>query len=735
LAIVPAPSGYWGARLLERREAERALRDDFADLQEDLRRQTVDIAALRHALDALGRGSAPGPVDVGPAPAPAVPALVLGLASGETRATECAERDRLAALEGRASALVVEVERLGGALAHEAAARGQAERARRHDLDRFDGRIAAAIDGARLESALDAMRRDLERVVQSESARIHGDAVAGLREQIRGDLGAWREALDEMRGHVARQATEIAVLRDTLVDERQERGVAIAGFDHAHADLDRRLAVQEQRLAAQERRLAAHQPEWFETARANDERARREHGELASRVERITDALARETTERKRLEAAFVAIEERYARQMPAAAAPPPRRDPEGASAAIEAPAGRRRERAARRRGIGSEIRRAVRIAIDRIAGSAGLALETDLQPAQRRYLATVEAAADGALGVLRRGPHDPAAAAAPVTLRMFDLWQSIECVVEPLGARARRKGVKLSVHVAHAVPARVGGDPTALEHVVANILENAIEHTDAGEVSLSIRETARTEESVVLLFATTDSGCGIPPARQAALFDGLGSPHALGVRGLALDGIGLLVAADLVRALGGHLWLESEPGQGTSVRFAIPFRLAVDDSGMVLGAPFDDDADRTPVWDAAGGVPLRVLVADGDPIARAETAAMLERLGHVVVTVEDGERVLARMALDRFDAVVMASRMPRLDAFEAAASIRARAHDGAPREPLVVLMDRLGPGDRERVAAVGIDAAVVRPLRRAELERVLRRAVAVIAATPSGRS
>jgi CheY-like chemotaxis protein len=222
-----------------------------------------------------------------------------------------------------------------------------------------------------------------------------------------------------------------------------------------------------------------------------------------------------------------------------------------------------------------------------------------------------------------------------------------------------------------------------------------------------------------VLLVTVADGGAGIPVEQQGTVFDALAGGHEATAEAGASVGVGVSVSAELVRGMGGRMWFESQVGEGTSFRFTV--RLGLQDEG-----------DSRPAWALWRGTRRRngrreapspkprehqvVLLAEDDMRDRSTLKQLLEDRGYAAITVEDGRGVLASMEHDSFDLVLMNLRMPGMDAFEAAAAIRALESGNGAQTPIAVLAADGTETDRQRCLAVGIDAWIAKPIRASEV-------------------
>lgn len=305
---------------------------------------------------------------------------------------------------------------------------------------------------------------------------------------------------------------------------------------------------------------------------------------------------------------------------------------------------------------------------------------------------------------------------------KAFDLRKSLESLLQPLRLSAQRKGVDLSWHVGPEVPELLMGDDLRLRQVFTNLVGNALKFTSWGSITIAVgaaeavdsRETPEPcagQEEISLQATVSDTGIGIPPDKLQHVFESfatLGHDKEYGGTGL-----GLAITKKLVEIMGGTIWAESQPGQGSVFGFTVRLARAsdVEPAGREQGSEQSDTMT----------VPLRILVAEDNEINQLVMRDWLDEMGHMVICVPNGRKAIDLLSQGRFDLVFMDAQMPEMDGIEATRIIRRDPPPGVdPAIPIVALTAYALKGDRERFLAAGMDDYLSKPLDFEELDRIL---------------
>jgi signal transduction histidine kinase/DNA-binding NarL/FixJ family response regulator len=361
-----------------------------------------------------------------------------------------------------------------------------------------------------------------------------------------------------------------------------------------------------------------------------------------------------------------------------------------------------------------SSISHEVRTPMNTIMGMTDLALSTDMDSKQRRYLERVRVAADSLLGLLNDLLDLSKIHARRLRLNVQD-FRLRDCIADVVGRyrlRAEQKHLAFDCAVADDVPDAVVGDPGRLRQVIGVLLSNALKFTDRGRIGVRVGvEEAGSGDEVALAVAVTDTGIGIPEALQEEVFEAFRQADGSVTRAHGGCGIGLSIASELVSMMGGTLRLESRPGEGSTFFFTARLGRRSEQAGPAAGAG----------QGRLNG--LRVLVVNRQEAMRETLVGMLALLHADVLTEHDAEAGRAALEQARDDGRPF--RLAVLDADTAGASgfalVRRMTEDPACGKPKVVVVTHAGArGEAARCRDAGAAAYLTLPMTVAELAQCL---------------
>jgi len=369
-----------------------------------------------------------------------------------------------------------------------------------------------------------------------------------------------------------------------------------------------------------------------------------------------------------------------------------------------------------------------IRTPMNAILGMTELVLETELNDEQRDFLKTVRQAGHSLLSLLNEILDLSKIESGRLELNeeLFSPRVAVDHTIRTMSAEARRKDLDLRYHIDPQVPEFVLGDPQRLGQVLLNLVENAIKFTRKGGVVLNLSQEGEEQGKVLLHFSVADTGIGIAPEKQEIIFESFTQADGSTTRRFGGTGLGTTISKHLVEMMGGEIWVESLPDQGSTFHFRIPFRLAQPydpQEQSPIPSPPSAPEDPPPRQKDAGPVrPLKILVAEDNPVNQKLILALLERRGHQVKLVPDGRQALEAVQRKEFDLVLMDVEMPVMSGLEATAAIREYETRHGGYIPIVAMTAHALKGDRERFLAAGMDAYLAKPIEIATLDVVIRR-------------
>lgn len=353
-----------------------------------------------------------------------------------------------------------------------------------------------------------------------------------------------------------------------------------------------------------------------------------------------------------------------------------------------------------------------IRTPLNAVIGFTELLRENPARPELPRYLATIHDSARSLLVLLNDILDSAKLEKGKLDLEYhyFNITELLDGVISTLWVNARKKQLELQLIIDPALADVYFGAGDRLRQVLLNLVGNAIKFTSTGFVHLHINQI--TPDSVE--FKVIDSGIGIAPERLSRIFEPFTQADASMSRRFGGTGLGTTISKQLIELMGGKIFAESIEGQGSTFTIQIPLKAGTANQKL------------PPVQHNTKLPALQILIADDIAQNLELLTAILERDGHTVTAVSDGEQVLQALAEFTPDLLLLDVQMPILDGLSAARLRREQeVAENLPALPMIALTASALIEDKLAARDAGIDGFCSKPIvpyeLNAEIARVLQ--------------
>lgn len=355
-----------------------------------------------------------------------------------------------------------------------------------------------------------------------------------------------------------------------------------------------------------------------------------------------------------------------------------------------------------------------IRTPMNGVLGMTGLALDTELKSDQREYIELARSSAELLMDVINDILDFSKIEAGQLDLHVvpFSVSETVRAVVALAQHRGQAKGVALSFSVSGDVEDEREGDPGRLRQVLLNLVGNAVKFTESG--AIEVRVEAEGVDARLLKFSVKDTGIGIPADRLGSIFLPFVQADGSMTRKYGGTGLGLTISDQLVRLMGGRIWVDSVEGIGSTFHFTAKLPMATPKVVVQSAASVVEASEPALQLPARS---LRILLAEDNVVNQVVARRLLERLGHEVIAVTNGYEVIEKIEGQEFDLILMDVQMPGMDGLETVRRIRLQEISSpSRRRRIVAITAHALPGDRDRCIEAGMDGYIAKPVRVPDL-------------------
>lgn len=287
-----------------------------------------------------------------------------------------------------------------------------------------------------------------------------------------------------------------------------------------------------------------------------------------------------------------------------------------------------------------------------------------------------------------------------------FSLSSVIENLNSMVGYKARAKGLNLAFDFPPPLQyQKLIGDPLRLGQILINLVGNAVKFTEYGDVSVNVRLIEDGPEFVVLRFEVSDTGIGISSEQQSRLFTAFQQADVSTTRKYGGTGLGLAISKRLVLMMGGQIGINSAVAQGSTFWFEIQLPKAKEEA--MNSTTSDIGMIEDVLRNEFGGTV--VLIAEDDPINQEVACCLLEDVGLVPETADDGNEAVTLATEKTYALIFMDMQMPNMNGLDATVAIRMNSKNQT--TPIITMTANAFGEDRERCLEAGMNEHLPKPI------------------------
>lgn len=353
-----------------------------------------------------------------------------------------------------------------------------------------------------------------------------------------------------------------------------------------------------------------------------------------------------------------------------------------------------------------------LRTPLNGVIGFSELLASTAATPEQEEYVTVIKSSAELLLVLINDLLDFSKIETGKLTLEehQFKLRETVNKTIHALKADASSRNLELLITIDENVPNNLVGDMYRLQQLITNIVGNAKKFTQDGVIETKVKVNSIQNNRCTLLFSITDQGIGIPHDKQGEIFNAFSQADGSVTRKYGGTGLGLAICKQIAELMNGKIWVESEPGKGSTFHFTADFNL----ESIEITKSVDISESKPTIRE--NNNKHSILIAEDNPINQKLALKLLENFGYNVSVANNGQEAVTACENQKFDLILMDLQMPVMGGFEAVEQIRNIEKAKNLRTPIVALTAHSFEEHRKRCLEAGMDGFVVKPIKKNEL-------------------
>jgi len=310
------------------------------------------------------------------------------------------------------------------------------------------------------------------------------------------------------------------------------------------------------------------------------------------------------------------------------------------------------------------------------------------------------------------------------LTHKSFNIEDTIQKVVNVVKFRADEKNHTLTVQTDERIPPNLYGDEQRLAQVITNLAGNAVKFTpENGSIDITAKVTKDENGICTVQISVTDTGIGINSEQKDKLFDSFHQVENSSTRNFGGTGLGLTISKNIVELMGGEIWVDSKPDEGSVFSFTVELFYIADANDY---DDFTDPVDFLSDFEHSSGGSLKgknILLVEDVDINREIVMSLLEPSGVIIDCATNGAEAVKMFteSPDKYELIFMDLQMPQMDGYEATRMIRTLDDPRALKIPIIAMTANVFKEDIEKCLKYGMNDHIGKPIDIDEILSLLR--------------
>jgi signal transduction histidine kinase/DNA-binding response OmpR family regulator len=354
-----------------------------------------------------------------------------------------------------------------------------------------------------------------------------------------------------------------------------------------------------------------------------------------------------------------------------------------------------------------------IRTPMNSILGFTNLLRRTSLNEQQRDYVQNLHSAGENLLALVN-DILDLSKIEAGM-MHLEEIRFSLHSLVSSVGAmfmeKMKEKDISFEVEIDNDVPDIVQGDAVRLTQILVNLVSNSVKFTEAGKITLRVNVVTISDSSVRLSISVKDTGIGIAPEKQAAIFERFQQAEAETTRRFGGTGLGLAIVKQLVDLQKGEISLNSRPGKGTEFFLVLDYKLP--DIDKLFSEAMAAESETLSL------TRIKALIAEDNLMNQHLISHLMKSWSIDFTLVSNGAEAVEELKRGAYSIVLMDIQMPEMDGYTATGIIRNELHN---QVPIIAMTAHAMMGEKEKCLHLGMNDYVSKPIKETVLYNIIAR-------------